>query len=327
MSPNSVSSTAPCSNEDIHATVVIANHAITPIDDREIDPIEIDLPEIGSELGRYRLEAIRAMGSGSVVFRANHRTLGFSVALKLLNRRDFFDRMALLGQLRIEACVLAQLHHPNIVRLWDFEDDIDSAYLATEYIHGPTLSDAIRDQGKFDPRRAIRIILQIIDALEALWNDRIVHRDIKPDNILLCSSGNVKVIDFGLAMILGEDIPIETNRSSFSWVGTPAFIAPEQIRNVPYLDFRADMYSLGVTLYNCVIGHLPFQSDLASQLVLQHLESSPTPPVDLDPSIGFPLSNVIMRLLEKDPTDRYHSYSELRIALLETLAGGLGLLF
>lgn len=308
--------------EDLQSTVFIPDTGHTPIDGLGGDycPIEVELPEIGSEFGRYRLLAIRAMGSGSIVFRAQHRSLGIPVALKFLNRRHFSDRLALLEQLRLEATLLSRIAHRNIIRLWDFDDDFDHAYLATEYIEGPTLLAAIQDQGRIESKRAVRIILQVIDALESLTHVNVVHRDVKPDNILLSVSGCVKLIDLGLALILGEEIPhLKIISPVPRWVGTPSYLAPEQARQTNRVDFRADIYSLGATLFQCLTGRLPFQARTATQMVLQHLERQPPSPSELNPEVGEPLARVVLRMMAKSPAARFANYPELRQALIDTL--------
>jgi serine/threonine-protein kinase len=312
----------PADSEDLLRTVTIAKGAITPIEGlgQSDNPIEVELPEIGTELGRYRLQAVRGMGSASIVYRAQHLALGIPVALKLLNRKQFSDRLTSLEQLRLEANLLARLSHRNIVRLWDFDDDFDRAYLATEYIEGPTLQTAIQDQGRIEPRRAVRIFLQIVDALEGLSHFNVVHRDVKPENLLLSVNGTVKVIDLGLAMILGEESPeIQVNSSRRGWVGTPSYIAPEQARAAQRVDFRADMYSLGVSLFQTLTGQLPFQAKKASQMVIHQIETPPPNPRDLLPEISNPLSELVLRLLAKQPSQRYSTYGELREALQRTL--------
>ena len=328
MPPNLAGEIIPCRqdepsySEDLLTTAVIPSNALTPVDlgGWGRDHVEVELPEIGSELGRYRLEAVRAMGSASVVFRATHLALGISVALKFLNRRHFSDRLALLDQLRTEASLLARIQHRNVVRLWDFDDDFDYAYLATEYIDGPTLMSAIREQGRMEPRQVIRIVLQVVDALEGLSQFNIVHRDIKPDNILLSLSGTVKLIDLGLAMIMGEEIPeLQIIAPNLGWVGTPTYLPPEQARNAGRVDCRADMYSLGATLYQAVTGRPPFEAKKASQMVLHHLETQVRPPRDLVPSLTPALSDLIVRLLAKKPSDRFANYGELRGALQKCL--------
>jgi eukaryotic-like serine/threonine-protein kinase len=309
-------------SEDLQSTVFIPRAGHTPIDGLggEYSPIEVELPEVGSEFGRYRLQAIRAMGSGSVVFRAQHRALGIPVALKFLNRRHFSDRLALLEQLRLEATLLARISHRNIVRLWDFDDDFDHAYLATEYIEGPTLMAAIQDQGRIERKRAVRIVLQVIDALESLTHLNVVHRDVKPDNILLSATGTVKLIDLGLAMIIGEEIPqLRVISPVASWVGTPSYLAPEQARSTRRVDFRADIYSLGATLFQCLTGRLPFQARTATQMVLQHLERQPPNPNELNPEVGEPLAGVVLKMMAKSPAARFANYPELRQALIDTL--------
>ena len=302
--------------EALRATVILARDGKTPADSVKAPAPDFPLPEVGTVLGRYRLLAWSGVGSAGVVFRGLHMALDVPVAVKILYRDRYPDRLAATEHLRTEAFLLARITHPHIVRLWDFHDDPELPYLVTEYVPGPTLGEVIRKEGKLEPHQAVRVVMQAADALGAVWRFGAIHRDLKPDNLILGPEAGVKLIDFGLAKIVAEESrPAPIAATVAEWAGTPAYLAPEQSRFGALVDHRADIYSLGVTFYEALTGRLPFRGKTAAQMILRHREETPLPPSVFNPAIGSDLSKVVLRMLAKNPAQRFDSSESLRAAL------------
>ena len=278
--------------------------------------------------GKYEILAKLGAGGMATVYRARHLAFGEVRAIKVVNSR-LADDEDFLRRFRNEAVVTRRLHHPNAVRV----DDLDTTeegrpFIVMEYVEGLNLREVIRRDGALSLRRAVRIARQVASALAAAHELGIVHRDIKPDNILLTGAGETetaKVLDFGIARViegaLGDSHP--ATRTGMV-VGTPQYISPEQAmgRRGSDLDGRADLYSLGVALYEMVTGRLPFESDTAMGIILHHLQTLPTPPHEIRPDLGIPapLSDVLMRALEKDRDKRFASANDMGAALDAVLA-------
>jgi serine/threonine protein kinase len=303
--------------DDIASTMLSSRAGNTPVDERRrTDSPAVLVPEVGDVLlQRWRILAWAGIGSASIVFRGEHRELAFPVAIKIVNRQHFADQAIVLGHLRNEAQILTRLRHPHHARIWDFHEEGEQPFLVTDFVSGVTLAHTIRRIGKLEPRRVVRMALYIADMLRTVWREGIVHRDVKPENIVLAEDGSAKLIDFGLAIVRGEENPAAHGEQPLlARVGTVAYIAPEQTRNSATVDHRADMYALGATLYHAVTGRLPFEGKNAAQVMLKHMEEQPTPPSTVA-NVPEPLSDLIMRLLKKQPADRYGDASELIAAL------------
>jgi len=306
--------------DDLVATMIATRGTPTPIDaDRSKDAPTIPAPDVGEVLlHRWRLQAWAGLGTASIVFRGEHVELPLAVAIKIVNRERNHDRDAIVGHLRNEAHILARLRHSNIARLWDFQEEGEHPCLVTDFIDGTTLRQMIRLHGRLDPRRAVRIALHIVDVLSAVWREGIVHRDVKPENILLSVDGSAKLIDFGLAIVVGaENALAYAPRTPHPRVGTVAYLAPEQARNSGVVDHRTDMYSLGATLYHALTGRLPFSGNNAAQMILRHIEDMPVAPKTLVPELPEALSDLIMQMMAKNPNDRFRDAAEFTAALLE----------
>jgi serine/threonine protein kinase len=306
--------------DELVATMIATGNTPTPVDlSRSNKAPSLPAPDVGDVLlHRWRLQAWAGLGTASIVFRGEHVELPLPVAIKIINREGYHDHAAVVGHLRNEAHILARLRHPNIARLWDFQGEGEHPCLVTEFIDGTTLRQMIRLEGRLDPRRAIRIGLGIADVLASVWREGIVHRDVKPENILLSVDGSTKLIDFGLAIEIGSENSLAyAVRSSHPRVGTVAYLAPEQARNSAAIDYRADMYSLGATLYHAVTGRLPFSGQNAAQMILRHIEDIPVAPKMLVPNLHQSLSDLILRMMAKSPDDRFADAREFNAALLE----------
>ena len=268
-------------------------------------------PETGTRIGPYVLLEKLGEGVSCHVFRGLDESRGHSVALKILNWANVFDRAAAMRQLRTEAVTLSRVKHPAVVRFIDFGFDPRWPYLVTEFVPGVPLSEFIRDSA-LPPRWALYLMSQMVEALGAVWQAGLVHRDIKPDNILVGSQGEVKLIDFGLAK--SAAIPAREDQASPELAGTAAYLSPEQAKDASLVDHRADIYSLGVTLYEALTGRLPFDGRNRMQVIYQHLNTPPVPPVERLSTLPALVSDLCLWMLAKDPAQRPQNYAELRDA-------------
>ncbi len=276
--------------------------------------------QIGDLLGKYELVGEIGEGATSYVYRGRHRTLEFSVAVKILKQSSLEDSPHLLERLKSEAVLLARLNHPNIVRLWDFEDEGPVRYLVLELVPGGTLADLIRQKGRIPPRFACDIIRQAVEGLAEAQKYGIVHRDVKPGNLLLGKDGHAKVADLGLAIVPNAKKPGSPPlKKSYAPAGTAAYLAPEQASDPLSADFRADIYSLGATFYHALTGALPFPGRSTMEVIMKHLRHMPTSPREYVPDLSERCADVVMRMLAKKPEDRFGSYADLRLALADAV--------
>jgi serine/threonine protein kinase len=276
--------------------------------------------------GKYEILSKVGAGGMASVYKARHVAFGEVLALKLVGTRLAHDP-DFLKRFRNEAVITRRLHHPNAVRVEDLDATEDGRpFIVMEYVDGRSLRELVRTDGPQPLARAVAVARQVCAALAAAHALGITHRDIKPDNILLGrgpdGAEHVKVLDFGIAKVResteGEGEGYTPTRTGMI-VGTPQYISPEQAmgKRGEEVDGRADLYSLGVVLYEMVTGRLPFQSDTAMGMLLHHLQTAPTPP-DLarpDLAIPAPLCDVLMRALQKDREQRYASAGDMLQAL------------
>jgi serine/threonine protein kinase len=274
-------------------------------------------PDVGAVLGKYVLVGRIGRGTTSVVYRGRHRKLQMPVAVKVLHADELANSPQLLGQLVSEAILLAQLNHPNIVRLWDLDDEGQFPYLVLEYVQGMTLAELIDQQGPVPIPFAFAIIRQAVEGLAEAHKVGIVHRDVKPGNLLLGRDGVVKVADLGLAMVVGDRLSRQASegRSPTLPAGTAAYLAPEQAHDASRVDFRADVYSLGATLYHALTGLFPFEGRTPMQVILKHMREPVIPPRHYLPDLTEEQSDLIVKMMSKDPRDRFDNYDDLRGAL------------
>jgi serine/threonine protein kinase len=258
--------------------------------------------------GRYRV--LRRLGSGGMadVYCAEDQQLGRPVALKVLYRR-FAEDVQFRERFRREASSAAGLQHPNIVGIFDRGAWDGTYYIAMEYIQGRTLKDVIRDRGPAPPEAAIDVTVQILRAARFAHSRGVVHRDLKPQNVLIDEEGRIKVTDFGIARAGASDMT-ETG----SIMGTAQYLSPEQAQGRP-VDARADLYAIGIVLYEMLTGRVPFDAESAVTVALKQVSETPVPPRELVPSIPPALDAVVMRALEKDPGRRFADADEFAAAL------------
>ncbi len=264
--------------------------------------------------GRYRIQ--RKLGAGGMadVYLAEDQELGRRVAIKILNGRHANDDQ-FIERFRREAKNAAALNHPNIVSIYDRGNAEDTYYIAMEFLDGRTLKELIVGRGSAPINVAIEYARQILSALRFAHRHGIVHRDIKPHNVLVDGEGRVKVTDFGIARA-GTSQMTETG----SIVGTAQYLSPEQARGGE-VDPRSDLYSLGIVLYELLTGKTPFEGETPVEIAMKHLSTAPKPPSKLRPDIPPELDMVVLRALAKSPDDRYQSADEME-ADLERVARG-----
>jgi eukaryotic-like serine/threonine-protein kinase len=246
-----------------------------------------------------RYEVLSRLGAGGMadVFLAEDQQLGRNVALKLLHRR-FAEDPDFVERFRREAQAAAGLQHPNVVGIYDRGAYEDTYYIAMEYLPGRTLKQLIRQEAPLDPIRAIDITIQILKAARFAHRRGVIHRDLKPHNVIIDESDHAKVTDFGIARAGASDMT-ETG----SIMGTAQYLSPEQAQGHA-VSAGSDLYSIGVVLYELVTGRVPFDADAAVTIALKHVAESPTPPAAVNPRVPPELEQVVMWSLNKNPADR-----------------------
>ncbi len=285
------------------------------------DPVEITPPpnpvaaQPGDRIGPYVLQDRLGHGGSCVVFRGWDEENRCPVAAKIVNWANVYDKPAALRQMRTEAAALARVKHPRVVRFIDFGYDPRWPYLITEFVDGRPLGDLLRTGGGLPVEWAVYLVSQVADGLGAVWRAGLVHRDIKPDNVLVGPNGGAKLIDFGLAMAPALQTPTGPELA-----GTAAYLAPEQARDASLVDLRADVYALGVTFYEALTGRLPFEGRNRVQMIFQHLNTAPVPPSERSPAVPPLVSDLCLWMLAKSPDERPQSYDELRSAF-DTVMG------
>ena len=269
------------------------------------------IPELGPGTvvdGRYRV--LSRLGSGGMadVFLADDEQLGRKVALKLLHRR-FSEDPDFVERFRREAQAAAGLQHPNVVSVYDRGAYDGTYYIAMEYLPGRSLKQLIRDEAPLDPQRAIEIAIQILKAARFAHRHGVIHRDLKPHNVIVDDAGHAKVTDFGIARAGASDMT-ETG----SIMGTAQYLSPEQAQGHA-VSASSDLYSVGVVLYEMLTGHVPFDAEAAVTIALKHVSETPTAPTRLTPGIPPELEQVVMWALNKNPADRPQDADQFIAAL------------
>ena len=276
---------------------------------------------------RYRLGDVIGTGGMSEVYRATDSLLGRDVAIKML-RPEMARDVNFRERFRKEAQNSGRLNHPNIVAVYDTgeadEDGMAIPYIVMELVHGRTLRDLVREDGPLSPREAAQVLIPVAHALQASHDAGIIHRDVKPANIMITNTGQVKVMDFGIARALDDSTSAMTQTSAV--IGTAQYLSPEQAQGKP-ADARSDVYALGCVLYEAVTGHAPFEGETPFAVAYQHVQEEPNAPSEsLDPDSLTPtervnLDAVVLTSMAKDPMDRYQSAQELG-ADLERMSSG-----
>lgn len=272
----------------------------------------------GTTIGRFQILAQLGKGGMATVYKAFQPSLDRTVALKVLHpgisespeMRERFDR---------EAKAIARLQHPNIIQVFDFDTVDGHSFLVMELVDGGTLKAKLVDLARTGQRlplgEASRIVREVGEALDAAHNQGIVHRDVKPSNILLTTSGKAVVADFGIARIIAGAQQTQTGVG----VGTPEYMSPEQSQGLE-IDHRSDIYSLGIMAYELVTGRVPFSADTPLAVVLSHVRDPLPLPSKIDPSIGPSIEQALLKATAKDPAARYGKASEFGAALASAVA-------
>ncbi|MFZ4518447.1 MAG: serine/threonine-protein kinase [Microthrixaceae bacterium] len=264
--------------------------------------------------GRYRLDRQIGMGGMAQVWEGTDTVLGRRVAVKVLHPHLAQDQ-AYVHRFRQEAVAAARLNAPGIVGVFDTCSDDGVEAIVMELLDARTLRDLLDEHGVLDADTTRRIGLRLLDALEAAHAAGLVHRDVKPSNILLCTDGRVKIADFGIAK--ADDHPDMTRDESV--VGTASYLAPEQLTSAD-VDGRADLYALGLVLYECLTGRLPFSGDTSAAVAVARLHTDPVPPRRVRADVPPALEAAVMGALARDPAARYPSAAAFRAALLGPVA-------
>ncbi|MEQ8717957.1 MAG: Stk1 family PASTA domain-containing Ser/Thr kinase [Acidimicrobiales bacterium] len=271
--------------------------------------------------GRYELHRRLARGGMADVFLARDQLLDRAVAVKVLFA-EFAADPTFVERFRREAQAAANLSHPNIVGVYDWGREGSTYYIVMEYVEGRSLADVLRSEGRLHPDRAARITYEVAGALAFAHRNELVHRDIKPGNVLISPQNQVKVADFGIATAIAAGVNTDLTKAG-TVMGTATYFSPEQAQG-QRVDARSDLYSLGVVLYEMLTGEAPFTGDSPVAIAYKHVQEAPTPPSQSGATVPRPLEAITMRLLFKDPERRYPSADALRADLRRYRDGAAG---
>ena len=255
--------------------------------------------------GRYEIHELIGVGGMANVYRCTDTVDDREVAVKIL-KDEYLNNEEFIRRFKNESKAIAMLSHPNIVKVYDVSFGDMIQYIVMEYIDGITLKEYIDQQGIIEWKDAIHLTAQILKALQHAHECGIVHRDIKPQNIMLLQDGTIKVTDFGIARFSDKSTRTMTEQA----IGSVHYIAPEQARG-DATDGKTDIYSVGVMLYEMLTGKLPFDGDSAVTIALMQLQSTPKHPREINPGIPIGLEQITMKAMEKLPSDRYTSAAEM----------------
>jgi eukaryotic-like serine/threonine-protein kinase len=270
---------------------------------------------------RYEIGGVLGRGGMAEVHRGRDLRLGREVAVKVL-RQDLARDPSFQVRFRREAQAAASLNHPAIVAVYDTGEDRTTTgatpYIVMEYVEGQTLRDVLRGEGVLPPERAMSLAADICGALDFSHRNGIVHRDVKPGNVMITPEGAVKVMDFGIARAVSDSAATMTSTAAV--IGTAQYLSPEQARGEG-VDARSDVYSLGCLLYELVTGAPPFTGDSPVAVAYQHVREDPRLPSSINPAVPPELDAILLKAMSKNPANRYQSAAEMRNDLLRALAG------
>jgi serine/threonine-protein kinase len=272
--------------------------------------------------GRYQVGELLGYGGMAEVHRGRDLRLGRDVAIKML-RTDLARDATFQMRFRREAQNAASLNHPAIVSVYDTGEERAPSgetlpFIVMEFVSGRTLKEVLAVEGRLLPRRALEITADICAALEFSHRHGIIHRDIKPGNVMLTQNGQVKVMDFGIARALASGATTMTQTSAV--IGTAQYLSPEQARGES-VDARSDVYAAGCVLYELLCGHPPFVGDNPVSVAYQHVREDPRPASTINPDVTPDIDAVVLKALAKNPLNRYQSAAEMRADLLRAAAG------
>ena len=263
---------------------------------------------IGRTIGKYRIVGQLGRGGAGIVYKAVDETLNRDVAVKTLN--PDLANTEVMSRFRAEATILAKLNHPQIATIFELFRSENDLLMVMEFVRGETLDKLSERLGPIAPDRAAYLIDLILSALEHAHREGVVHRDVKPANVMLTNEGSIKIMDFGIARVLNA----EQKTVDFRLMGTPAYMSPEQVMGEE-VDGRSDLYSVGVLFYRLLTGALPFTADTALSMLQRQIRDTPTPVHVHRPSLPAWCDQIVQRALAKTPADRFQSAEEFRDAL------------
>ena len=266
---------------------------------------------IGQLVGNYKIEEKLGEGGMGAVYKGVDTMLDREVAIKAL-RPELASQDSVVERFRTEAVTLAKLNHPNIATLYSMFRQGEELYMVLEFVRGETLDSILQKRGALPAEEAIPVFCQVLDGIDHAHDLGIVHRDIKPANMMLTEKGTLKVLDFGIARLLGS---ARMTRAG-NIIGTLEYMAPEQVRGEE-TDGRSDLYALGMMLYEVLTGKLPFDTDNEFELMKSQTEMTPTPPREINPAIPEDVEAAIMKAIQKNPDDRFQTGGEFREVLLD----------
>lgn len=266
--------------------------------------------------GRYELIEKIGEGGMAIVYKARCRILDRIVAVKML-KDEYSNDAVFVEKFRTEALSVARISHPNIVNIYDVGQEGETHYIVMEYIDGKTLNEIIAEQAPLQGEKAVDIAIMICDALHHAHEKGIIHRDIKPHNIIITPDGMVKVADFGIARAISSATITYGNNI----VGSVHYISPEQAKGEP-IDRTTDIYSVGCVLYEMLTGKVPFEAESPITVALKHIHDEPIPPRSLNPKIPPVIEGIIQKAMEKNPAQRFRTAQEMRNVLLNYDAQG-----
>jgi serine/threonine-protein kinase len=294
--------------------IAIERGILSDEDARDLEN-EAWIQELPSDLDEYRLARLVGRGGMAVVFEAQDISLGKTIAIKLL-LPEFSLSESYLARFHREARIAARLTHPNAVQVFRASEKEGLQFLVMEFVEGEPISAILRRIGRIPERDALDVALQVSGALEEAASLGIIHRDVKPGNILMSKWGVPKLADFGIAKEFADIRDASIQQSlTMGVLGTPTYMSPEQARGARDVDFRADIYSLGATLYHMAVGELPFPTSTPQETMVRVVAEAPRPPRAAFPKLSEPASAVICKMMAKHVADRYASYAELKADL------------
>ena len=261
-----------------------------------------------------RYEILEKVGTGGMadVYKSKDHTLNRYVAVKVL-KQEFSENANFVSKFRVEAQAAAGLMHPNIVNVYDVGEEKGIYYIVMELVDGITLKNYIAKRGRLGYKEAVTIALQVSMGLEAAHRNHIIHRDIKPQNIIISREGKVKVTDFGIAKAATSDT-ITSNV-----MGSVHYTSPEQARG-GFSDEKSDVYSLGVTLYEMLTGEVPFDGDSTVAIAIKHIQEVMPSPRKLNPDVPYSVDQIVLKCCEKSPDRRYQNMQELSADLKKAIS-------
>ncbi|MFP4052613.1 MAG: serine/threonine protein kinase [Phycisphaerae bacterium] len=293
------------------ADVLVQNNVVTP---GQINRVKSAIEESrrGRQIPGYQILSKLGSGAMATTFKAKQLSLDRLVAIKVLPRRlsenaDYVERFYREGK------AAAKLNHANIAQAFDVGEAGGYHYFVMEYVEGHTLYDEIAAGKVFSEQEALGVVIQLAKALEHAHTQGLIHRDVKPKNIMITDDGQVKLVDMGLARSVADSVVAQSEAGKA--FGTPYYISPEQIRGEVDIDFRADIYSLGATLYHMVTGRVPFEGESPTAVMHKHLKETLTPPDHINTRLSAGLGEVVEVMMAKDRNRRYGSTSDLLLDL------------